>query len=186
MKCPGLAIFLIQEKENLSIIGIPYELLPMPEKNQVVDLLDKEGRVISRGRVQNVTVNNKGKTHIVFLEVPKGLESTVRSFQFVKESEEFVCRCEEITRKDIEQVIDMGVTDYEELRRLLRIGMGPCGGKTCRTLTLQILSQKTGMNISDIQLGAYRPPTMPIPFEAIANAGNNSKDDLSSEVGKNE
>ncbi len=167
MKCPGLAIFLVQEKEDYSIVGIPYELLPIPEKGQEVELLDRDGKTVGRGQIENVILNKRDKTHIVFLRVPNGMENIVRSFTLPKENKEYVCRCEEITKEDIERVIDLGITDYEELRRILRIGMGPCGGKTCRALTLQILSQKTGQSISDIELGMFRPPVIPTPFEAI-------------------
>lgn len=167
MKCPGLAIFLVQEKSNYSIIGIPYELLPLPEKGQVVDLLNREGNIVGKGEIENVIINKKDKTHIVFLKVPHGFENEVRSFSLPQEDNKFVCRCEEITKEDIERIIEMGITDYEELRRLLRIGMGPCGGKTCRLLTLQIISQKTATPVSEIELGAFRPPTIPLPFEAI-------------------
>jgi sarcosine oxidase subunit alpha len=170
MKCPGLAIFMIQEKDEYSLVGIPYELLPIPSNGTKVKLLDREGKDVTDGEVDHVALNNKGKTHIVFLKVPKGFEDVVRSFRILAKSEEFICRCEEITKEDIERVIDMGITDYEELRRVLRIGMGPCGGKTCRTLTLQILSEKTGRPVSEIELGAYRPPTMPTPFEAVVKS----------------
>lgn len=167
MKCPGLAIFLIQEKDDYSIVGIPYELLPIPTKGQHVNLINREGNVIAEGEIENVLLNKRDKTHIVFLKVPTGLEDEVRSFSFVEKEKHFICRCEEITKEDIERVIEMGITDYEEIRRILRIGMGPCGGKTCRLLTLQIISQKTGMSISEIELGAFRPPTLPLPFEAV-------------------
>jgi len=156
-KCPGLAIFMVQEKDEYSLVGIPYELLPIPDNGMKVKLLDREGKDVADGEVDHVVLNNKGKTHVVFLRVPKGYEDVVRSFRILAKSEEFICRCEEITKEDIERVIDMGITDYEELRRVLRIGMGPCGGKTCRTLTLQILSEKTGRPISEIELGATAP-----------------------------
>ncbi|WP_448376510.1 FAD-dependent oxidoreductase [Fervidobacterium sp.] len=169
-KCPGLAIFMVQENENYSIVGIPYELLPIPSKGDKVKLLDREGKYVADGEIDHVIPNNKGKTHIVYLKVPKGLEENVRSFSYFKKPEAFVCRCEELTREEIERTIDMGITDYEELRRVLRIGMGPCGGKTCRNLTLQILAEKTGSTISDIELGAYRPPTIPTPFEAVVKS----------------
>ncbi|MGC8903313.1 MAG: FAD-dependent oxidoreductase [Fervidobacterium sp.] len=171
MKCPGLAIFMVQEKENYSIVGIPYELLPIPEKGQEVQLLDKDGKVVGIGHVENLVLNKRDNTHIIYLRVPAGLENAVRSFstfQPAQAAQEFVCRCEEITKEDIERVIEMGIVDYEEIRRVLRIGMGPCGGKTCRNLTLQIISEKTGIPISEIELGAFRPPTIPLPFEAIA------------------
>ncbi len=35
-----------------------------------------------------------------------------------------VCRCNDVTAEEIEALIDSGVTDIEEIKRLLRVGMG--------------------------------------------------------------
>ncbi|ODN30208.1 FAD-dependent oxidoreductase [Fervidobacterium thailandense] len=170
MKCPGLAIFMIQEREDYSLVGIPYEMLPIPEKGTRVQLLNREGAHVADGEVEGVVINRREKTHIVYLRVPKGYESEVRYFRITKKEDVYVCRCEEITVEDVEAVIDSGITDYEELRRILRIGMGPCGGRTCRSVVLQILSKKTGLPIAEQELGAHRPPVVPLPFEAIINS----------------
>lgn len=169
-KCPGLAIFLLQQKADYSIVGIPYEFLPIPEKGSFVKLLDKNGKYVADGQIDKVMVNKKEKTHIVFLRVPKGMENIVRHFEMTTVSEEsqaYICRCEEVSRHDVEELIDAGITDYEEIRRVLRIGMGPCGGKTCRSVVLQIISEKTAVPISESKLGAFRPPVIPLPINAI-------------------
>ena len=169
-KCPGLAIFLLQQKADYSVVGIPYEFLPIPEKGSSVKLLDKNGKYVADGQIDKVMVNKKEKTHIVFLRVPKGMENIVRHFEMStvsKESQAYICRCEEVSRHDVEELIDAGITDYEEIRRVLRIGMGPCGGKTCRSVVLQIISEKTAVPISESKLGAFRPPVIPLPINAI-------------------
>lgn len=167
MKCPGLAIFLIQEQEKYSIVGIPYEF-ELPENKEKVLLQNKNGEVVGEGEVEKIVKNNRERTNIVFLKVPKGLENDVRHFSRIsQEDEEIVCRCEEITRSEIEKAIEKGFTDFEELRRYLRISMGPCGGRVCRLQTLSIISMKTGIPISELDPGRFRPPSIPIPFKAI-------------------
>ena len=168
MKCPGLAIFMVQEFEDYSVVGIPYELNPLPEKGQKVIVMDREGRDVGEGVVYKVMKNRKDKTHIVFVAVERGLERSVRHFRLpTPEEEEIVCRCEEVTKKDVERAIDMGFTDFEELRRYLRIGMGPCGGRTCRLLAMGILVRKTGRSIEELSGMTLRPPSIPLPFSAI-------------------
>ncbi len=168
MKCPGLAIFMVQEFDEYSIVGIPYEFEPLPEKGQKVILMDRSGKDVGEGIVHRVLRNRKDKTHIVFVAMEKGLERTVRHFRFpTPEEEEMVCRCEEVTKSDIERAIDMGFTDFEELRRYLRIGMGPCGGRTCRLLTLGILARKLGKPIDELSNMRFRPPSIPMPFDAV-------------------
>ncbi len=169
-KCPGLAIFMYKKGENgYSEIGIPYEEIYIPKKGDKVIGLNKEGKELCECTVENVMINNKEKTHIVYLKVEDKYVDEVRYFKTLEEDKEYICRCEEITKKDVEDLIDSGITDYEEIRRVLRIGMGPCGGKTCRAIVLNIIENKTGKSVADIELGFYRPPVIPLPFEAIVN-----------------
>lgn len=82
--CPGLAIFTVTESvtEDTAEIGIPYEFLPLPEKGELVDGLDRQGKVVCEGRVRQVR-NPKAfdRTPIVFLSVPKEFSMIVRFFK---------------------------------------------------------------------------------------------------------
>lgn len=115
------------------------------------------------------------KTNLVYLKVPAGFASKVRNFQQLKEENVYVCKCEEVTLKQIEKAIDEGFTDYEELRRYLRVGMGMCGGRTCRTTVLSILSRKLGRSPEELLKGRFRPPVMPTKFESILRGGTNEE-----------
>src|SRR5262249_43300911 len=44
---------------------------------------------------------------------------------------DFVCLCEDVTRKDVKQSIDEGYSSMELLKRYSTISMGPCQGKMC-------------------------------------------------------
>ncbi|HII60714.1 (2Fe-2S)-binding protein [Pyrococcus horikoshii] len=78
-----------------------------------------------------------------------------------------VCRCNDVTLEEIEKLIDEGVTDLEELRRLLRIGMGPCQGRTCIPIVISILARKTGKKPEEISLPNARFPIRPVRIEAF-------------------
>lgn len=82
--CPGLAIFSIDEtfSESEAEIGIPYEFKPVPEKNEIIDALDRAGKVVCQGRVVRVR-NPKAfdRTPIVFISVPKKYSMIVRFFK---------------------------------------------------------------------------------------------------------
>ena len=73
-----------------------------------------------------------------------------------------VCRCEDITVEEVEKAIDEGYTDIEELRKKLRIGMGPCQGRVCIQLVIKILEKKTGKKIKPENLPTSRPPIIPV------------------------
>jgi NAD(P)H-nitrite reductase large subunit len=85
-----------------------------------------------------------------------------------------VCRCEDISEDDVLAAIDEGYTDLEELRKKLRIGMGPCQGRVCIQLVIKILEKKTGKKISKVSLPTSRPPIVPIALGTLAS-GNDEK-----------
>uniref|UniRef100_A0A832MNJ3 (2Fe-2S)-binding protein n=1 Tax=Pseudothermotoga hypogea TaxID=57487 RepID=A0A832MNJ3_9THEM len=74
----------------------------------------------------------------------------------------FVCRCEEVTLEEVRRCIRMGFTTFSELKRLLRIGMGPCQGRGCREIVLRELSKAKGVSISQLSPGTFRPPSKPL------------------------
>lgn len=165
--CPGLAIFMEKADEsNTATLGIPYELLPLPKSNDKMWGMDRDGNYICDIIVKRV-VKNRNKTNIVYVELPVEFVDTVRHITYPKKESPFVCRCEEVTVDQIEKVIDFGITDFEELKRLTRVTMGPCGGKNCKMIVLGIISRKTGMPISKLSHGTSRPPVKPVEFSAF-------------------
>ena len=80
-----------------------------------------------------------------------------------------VCRCEDISEEDVIHAIEEGYSDIEELRKKLRIGMGPCQGRVCIQLVTRILERKTGKKIAQIQLPTVRPPLVPVSLGTVAS-----------------
>ena len=83
-----------------------------------------------------------------------------------------VCRCNDVTVEEIEALIDSGVTEVEEIKRLLRIGMGPCQGRTCIPIVLGILARKTGRRQEEIPLPRARVPRRPVRVEVLVGGGD--------------
>jgi NAD(P)H-nitrite reductase large subunit len=80
-----------------------------------------------------------------------------------------VCRCEDISEEDVINAIDAGYTDLEELRRFLRIGMGPCQGRVCIQLVIKILEKKTGKKVKKNHLPTSRPPIIPVSLGTMSS-----------------
>jgi len=80
-----------------------------------------------------------------------------------------VCRCEDITKEEVIDAIDEGYTDLEELRKKLRIGMGPCQGRVCIQLVMKILEKKTGKKALKTSLPTSRPPIIPVSLGTLAS-----------------
>ena len=82
-----------------------------------------------------------------------------------------VCRCEDLTEEDVVKAIKDGFTDLEELRRKLRVGMGPCQGRVCIPLIIKILARETGKKPKDIIPSKSRSPIIPVPLGTLASEG---------------
>lgn len=76
-----------------------------------------------------------------------------------------LCRCEDITLKDIHNTIAEGYHTLEEIKRVTRVGMGPCQGRTCLMLILRELSTLTNQPMEDLLPDTYRPPTKSVSFD---------------------
>jgi len=82
--------------------------------------------------------------------------------------ETIICRCEDITYGQITRAIDEGCTTLEEIKRMLRCGMGACQGRTCVRLISQILAERTGRLMHEIVPPTARPPSMPVELSVLA------------------
>jgi len=79
-----------------------------------------------------------------------------------------VCRCEDITEKEIRNAIrENGFTTIDELRKNTRAGMGMCQGRTCQALVRRILAEETGQKIEDIHPPKTRQPSKPIDISVL-------------------
>lgn len=80
--CPGLAIFVIDMNysDEKSLIKLPHEMIPLPEKGEDVYALDRAGSILGKVKVVRV-LKIKNKTNIISLEVPKSMVMKVRSIK---------------------------------------------------------------------------------------------------------
>jgi len=79
-----------------------------------------------------------------------------------------VCRCSDVTLEEIRDLIKNGYTTFDEIKRMARVGMGPCQGRTCSQIVLKEISRLTGKPMSEILNGTYRPPVKAIKLGDIA------------------
>lgn len=73
-----------------------------------------------------------------------------------------VCRCEEVTKKEIIKAIKEGAVTVNEIKRMTRAGMGLCQGRTCKVNVAKILAEHTNMKPEEILPSTYRQPVRPV------------------------
>jgi len=80
-----------------------------------------------------------------------------------------VCRCEDLTEEDIIGAIrNYGCQTLDELKQILRLGMGPCQGRTCLPIAARILARETGKSIEEIMPPTSRPPVVPVALYMVS------------------
>jgi len=80
----------------------------------------------------------------------------------------FVCLCEDVTEKDIRQAIAEGFDHIETLKRYTTVTMGPCQGKMCHRLSIELCAALTGRTVESTGTTTARPPARPVPLGALA------------------
>jgi NAD(P)H-nitrite reductase large subunit len=81
-----------------------------------------------------------------------------------------ICRCQEITKAEIEEAIQQNdLKTMKEVKRLTRAGMGLCQGKTCSCLVMGILARESGRPASEVEPDTSRPPIRAVSVGTLAN-----------------
>jgi len=79
-----------------------------------------------------------------------------------------VCRCMDVTRKEIQESIAEGFDQIETLKRYTSLGMGRCQGKLCHEAGARLVARDTGLAADDAVPTTFRPPYTPVSFGVLA------------------
>jgi len=183
--CPGLAITLVDLREDGpdALVTVPFEILDdqMSEGDEV-DAVDMDGEPVTRARVEKVAKRKiYDRTTLVTLRVPKEAAAQVTGFRVQPpglsepvnaegpgrlDDDTVICRCERVRAGEIRELIRAGVRDLNQLK-VLRCGMGACGGKTCQTLLLRLFKEE-GVELCDVVPFTQRPVVAEIDLGILA------------------
>ena len=94
--------------------------------------------------------------------------------------ETIVCRCEEITRSDIDAALADTSGEIGSLKRATRLGMGTCQGRYCTPIVAPYLAAARDEPVNDLAYFAPRVPIKPVPISSIV-ATSGSKHGLGSD-----
>jgi len=78
-----------------------------------------------------------------------------------------ICRCECIKFSTLENALENGFTSISDLKLKTRVGMGPCQGRYCGQIVLDILKHKFGVQINETNFFKPRIPFMPLNIENL-------------------
>jgi NADPH-dependent 2,4-dienoyl-CoA reductase/sulfur reductase-like enzyme/Fe-S-cluster-containing hydrogenase component 2/bacterioferritin-associated ferredoxin len=183
--CPGLAITLVDIRKEGSdgLVTVPFELLELKVKvGDEVEAVDMDGKFVAKAKVEKI-IKRKAydRTILVTLKVPKDKAINVAGLKIQDpkisqpietspapciEDETIICRCERVKAKEIRELIRQGMKDINQLK-ILRCGMGACGGKTCQTLILKLYQQE-GIDLCEVIGFTQRPLVVEVNLGILA------------------
>ncbi len=175
LACPGLAITVVVSDYDpdlkKALLMVPFEFtndsIPV---GQEVTTTDMEGNEVGQGKVVAYKDREKqDKRRLLLLEVPYEDRLNVAGFRIREliegnplaapvsiDADPVVCRCERVRKSEIEREIRAGVRDMNQLKALVRAGLGGCNGKTCTEMILRIYREE-GVPISEVSMPTHRP-----------------------------
>jgi Fe-S-cluster-containing hydrogenase component 2/bacterioferritin-associated ferredoxin len=189
------------------LVTVPFEILTGDvTEGDEVEAVDMDGHSVCRARVDKVARRVRyDRTVLVTLRVPAEKATAVAGFRIQPEDltrqvespalessagggagvdetgvllddDTIICRCERVKAGEIRKMIRRGVRDLNQLK-VLRCGMGACGGKTCQSLILKLFRDE-GVDLCDVIPFSRRPLVAEVDLGMLAGepAGNGDRE----------
>ena len=199
-QCPGQACFLVDmSHEEYDTVTLPYEYYPLPEKDQEVYGLSRDGKYVIKAVVVRVVLTKKNdRTAVIEVKVPKGYGMKVRNISVdgkriadeeenkavdqaaidaIDNDEMYVCR-EEITKAEVIEAVRNGATSVNEVKRLLRTGMGMCQGRNCAKTIERIIAAELKVAPSEVPQATKRAPVRPIKLTGYTSLDIEAQEEM--------
>ncbi len=90
--------------------------------------------------------------------------------------ETLVCRCEEVTARQVRDAAALERIGPNQLKAYLRCGMGPCQGRLCGLTVTELLADAHGLTPDEVGYYRLRPPVKPITVGELASLPKTAAD----------
>lgn len=85
------------------------------------------------------------------------------------EGDTLVCRCEEVTAKQVRDTARLGCEGPNQMKAFLRCGMGPCQGRLCGLTVTELIAETRESTPAEVGYYRLRPPVKPITLAELAS-----------------
>ena len=96
----------------------------------------------------------------------------------IDNDEMYVCRCEEITKAEVIEAVRNGATSVNEVKRLLRTGMGMCQGRNCAKTIERIIAAELKVAPSEVPQATKRGPVRPIKLTGYTSLDIEAQEEM--------
>jgi len=87
-----------------------------------------------------------------------------------KDNDTVVCRCEEVTVRDIRDSVRLGVKSPDRIKAMTRFGMGFCQGRMCGLTASEIIADELNSSPADVGYQRVRSPTKPVTLGQLVDS----------------
>ncbi len=87
-----------------------------------------------------------------------------------------ICRCSDVTLQDLHDLFKEGYETFDEVKRIARVGMGPCQANTCGKIVRKEIARYFNRPIEDVEFHRMRPFTMGVKLSAIKEAAEDEEE----------
>lgn len=120
---------------------------------------EKEAHVRMASSLQKMQNTSKARKYLRYVFAPNK--------DVYKVSDDVtVCRCEGVKAKAIKDAVKSGFTSPDEVKRMTRIGMGPCQGRMCGNALAEIIAQELGIEAEKVGMLRCQQPFTPVTLGA--------------------
>jgi thioredoxin reductase/bacterioferritin-associated ferredoxin len=87
-----------------------------------------------------------------------------------------VCPCEDVTAREVVDAVHEGCTGPNQLKAILRCGMGPCQGRDCGLAITELVARERGLPPSTVGRFRARFPAKPLTLGQLAMLPSSAAD----------
>ena len=79
-----------------------------------------------------------------------------------------ICRCEEVTLKQLKTALADDTIQIKDFKRMTRLGMGSCEGRMCGPSTIEMMRHRLNASAEDVGCLKPRPSIKPVTLGVLA------------------
>lgn len=84
-----------------------------------------------------------------------------------------ICRCEDVSLQDLHDCLEEGYHTFEDIKRILRVGMGPCQANTCGLLVQREIAKFLKQPLNEVKTHKVRPLISGVKLGSIVERTKN-------------
>ena len=92
-----------------------------------------------------------------------------------EQDEIIICRCNEVSIKEIRETIKNGARTVRDVKRRTRAGMGLCQGRTCGKTVARIIANELKIPIEKVEMDTQRIPVRPVKIKNFSSKEENDE-----------